>query len=176
MTKRYEVILTSLVFDSDAEYSTIHKNTVGATDNLEHAFRIAFLVCRDFKKYELKAGEYLEYIKIKEGDQLIAMANFMIEGDGPDSHYILDWQHPATEETLETWKDAIEKHEWELEQNGTSDFIFRVTESRIALIKDKFETQAMGSLQPLRRHIFKAEEFMGFRSTKSATLESELGL
>lgn len=176
MNKRFRVKLTSFVFDSSVEFSTVFKLPVGGSDNLEHAFRIGYHICKNARDYESNEGESLQHLKVLEGDKLIAMAKFMLRGDGPDTHYYLEWLQSPNDATLHEWSENIERFQRRSESPSASDFDMQVNENRIALIHDLMESKGLGNQQSILKLIFQAERHMGFPSTKIQRLEEDLGL
>lgn len=176
MSQRYRVSITSFVFDSGAEYSALLHNLAGASDDLELAFRLAYHTCKASKDFETNDGETLQYVKILEGDTLVAMAKYMFRGEGPDTHYYLEWlQAPDAVEVKEA-EDKIEQYQTRPGWPYATDFTVEADTNRIRLLKDFLESKKLGPQQHLLKLIFRAEKFMGFPSTKVKRLEDDLGL
>lgn len=173
MNQRYQVSLTSFVFDSGVEFSSVFKVIVGASDNLEHAFRIAYNVCKRSSDYETHDGETLQHVKILDGDKLVAMARFMLRGEGPDTHNYLVWMQSPTGAAIKEWEDEIADYE---NRPGDSDFAVEASANRVLLIKDLQESRNLGPQRSLMKLIFQAEKTMGFPTTKIQRLEDDLGL
>jgi len=170
---RYQVSLTSFVFDSGAEFSTVFKMVIGGSDNLEHAFRIAYNVCKKSADYETHEGETLQHVKILEGDKLVAMAKFMLRGEGPDTHNYLEWLQSPNQATVKAWMEDIQNLE---RRPGGTDFTVEASANRIILIQDLLESKNLGPQRALMKLVFQAEQYMGFPTTKIQRLEEDLGL
>lgn len=176
MNKRYRVELTTFVFDSAVEFSTVFKLPVGASDNLEYAFRIAYHICKKAFDYETNDGESLQHLKVLEGDKLIAMAKFMLRGEGPDTHYYLEWLQKPNQSTTQEWAEKIDEFKRRSASASASDFTIETNNHRITVIKDLLESTKLRPQKDLMKLIFKAEKHMGFESTKVQRLEDDLGL
>lgn len=173
MNNRYQVSLTSFVFDSGAEFTTVFKMVVGSSDSLEHALRIAFNICKNASDYETHDGESLQHVKILDGDKLVAMAKFMLRGDGPDTQNYLEWLQSPNASTVKAWEDDIADFE---NRPGGTDFAIESSANRIVLIRDLMESKSLGPQRGLMKLIFQAEKYMGFPTTKIQRLEDDLGL
>lgn len=173
MNNRYQVSLTSFVFDSGTEFTTVFKMVVGSSESLEHAFRIAYNVCKKNFDYETHDGESLQHVKILEEDKLVAMAKFMLRGDGPDTHHYLEWLQSPNAATVKAWEDEIADFE---NRPGATDFAIESSANRIVLLRDLMESKSLGPQRSLMKLIFQAEQYMGFPTTKVQRLEDDLGL
>lgn len=186
MNKRYQVSLTSFVFDSGVEFTTVFKTVVGASDNIEYAFRLAYHACKKSSDYETHDGETLQHVKITEGDKLVAMAKFMLRGEGPDTHYYLEWLQRPNAATVKEWNDDIARFELQSVGSDATEFTAEANQNRIVIIEDLLESRSLGPQRPMMKLIFQAEEYMGFpttkikrlglQTTKVKRLEDELGL
>lgn len=176
MNKRYQVVLTSMVFDTDPEFTTIHRNAVGASDDLEHAFRLSMHIAKNATDYETQPGESLKHLCIVDGDKLVAMAKFMLKGDGPATEHYLEWLGRPSSAALHEWKEQIENHRFDMNRNDAPDFTIEVGQNRISLLEDLIASQRLERQDNILKFLFRAEAFMGLPSSKARRIEDDLGL